>query len=176
MRNIYIVNKGMYGALDVFGPTIEFLTSPEEVDAYCVMIGTIPPGISVPLHSHPDLESFFLISGTVQAFAPRGNSFEWQQVRPGEFVHVPSNVRHAWRNTSGEPAVQLVTTTPKIGRFFQEIGRPVKGGTPLPPPTPDELQRFALVAAKYNYWIGSPRKMPRSEFAYLRERRAWPRL
>jgi quercetin dioxygenase-like cupin family protein len=51
----------------VFGPTVEFLTSPENPAAvYCVMRGTIPAGLSVSLHSHGDDESFFVLSGAVQ--------------------------------------------------------------------------------------------------------------
>jgi uncharacterized RmlC-like cupin family protein len=111
---------------------------------------------SVPLHSHSDIESFFLVSGAVQIVSQRDGKFEWLDVRSGELVHVPSNAKHAWRNTSNEPAVQLITTTPKLGRFFQEIGRPVTAGAPLPPPTLDELQHFMRVAADYNYWLGSP--------------------
>jgi quercetin dioxygenase-like cupin family protein len=157
MQSAHIVNEGTYGVLDVFGPTLEFLISPEEADGTCcVMTGTIPPGVSVPLHSHPDIESFCLVSGGVQVASQREGKFEWLDVRPGEFVHVPSNARHAWRNTSSEPAVQLITTTPKLGRFFQEVGRPVTPGTPLLPPTPDDLQHFMRIAAKYNYWLGSP--------------------
>jgi quercetin dioxygenase-like cupin family protein len=156
MLNTLIVNQGTYGALDVFGPTIEFLTLPEESDiAYCVMKGTIPSGSSTPLHSHPDIESFFLVSGSVQVLSQRREKFEWQDVRPGEFVHVPSNAKHAFRNISGQPVVQLITTTPKLGRFLQEVGRPITPGAPLPPPTPDDLQHFVSVAAKYNYWLGN---------------------
>jgi hypothetical protein len=119
------------------------------------MTGTIPPGVSVPLHSHPDIESFLLVSGAVRALSQRDGKFEWLDVRPGELVHVPSNAKHAWRNTSSEPAVQLITTTPKLGRFFQEIGRPITAGAPLLPSTPDDLQHFTRVAAKYNYWLGT---------------------
>jgi quercetin dioxygenase-like cupin family protein len=157
MQGTHIVNEGTYGILDVFGPTLEFLVLPEEADgAYCVMTGTIPPGVSVPLHSHPDIESFYLVSGTRQIMSQRDGEFEWLDVRPGEFVHVPSNAKHAWRNRSNEPAVQLITTTRKLGRFFQEIGRPVTAGAHLPPPTLDEVQHFMRVAAKYNYWLGGP--------------------
>jgi uncharacterized RmlC-like cupin family protein len=109
----------------------------------------------VPLHSHPDIESFFLVSGAVQVLSQQDGTFEWLDVRPGELVHVPSNAKHAWRNTSSEPAVQLITTTSKLGRFFEEIGRPVATRAPLPPPTLDELQHFMRVAAKYNYWLGN---------------------
>jgi hypothetical protein len=54
--------------VDLLGPTVEFLTSPQEprID-FCVLRGVIPPSVSVPLHSHPDTEDFFVISGEVQA-------------------------------------------------------------------------------------------------------------
>jgi len=53
--------------IDIFGPTVEFLTSPEDARGdFCVMRGVIPPGVSVPLHSHDETESFFVISGTKQ--------------------------------------------------------------------------------------------------------------
>jgi quercetin dioxygenase-like cupin family protein len=157
MQSTHIVYKGMYGALDVLGPTIEFLTPPDDRDAgYCVMRGTIPPGVSVPLHSHADFESFFRISGAVQVLAQRNDGFEWLDVKKGDFVHIPGNAKHAFRNTSNEPVVQLISTTPALGRFFQEIGRPIVAGVPTRAPTPDELQQFASIAASYHYWLGSP--------------------
>ena len=53
---------------DVFGPTVEFLTSPQDVhNDFCVLKGVIPPGVSIPLHSHPDTEDFFVLSGQAQA-------------------------------------------------------------------------------------------------------------
>jgi quercetin dioxygenase-like cupin family protein len=158
MQCAHSVHEGTHGVLDVFGSTLEFLIFPEDADgrAYGVMTGKIPPSVSVPLHSHPDIESFFLVSGALQIMSQRDGNFEWLEVGPGELVHIPSNAKHAWRNTSSEPAVQLITTTPQLGRFFQEIGRPVRAGAALSPSTLDELQHFMRVAAKYNYWLGSP--------------------
>ncbi|SRR5581483_4852251 len=144
------------GVLDVLGPTVEFLTPPGEAGSvYCVMKGIIPPEVSVPLHSHHDAESFFVLSGTIHVLSQGDNGFEWLTAHEGEFVHVPGNAKHAFRNTSGSPVVQLMTT-PKIGRFFREIGRPVSVGAPPRPPTPGELQHFAKVAAEYGYWNASP--------------------
>jgi quercetin dioxygenase-like cupin family protein len=149
-----LVPPGTHCVLDIFGPTVEFLTSPAGSDGdYCVMIGTIPPGVSVPLHSHPDPESFYLLSGAVRALSQRDDHFEWLNVKPGEFVHEPSGVKHAFL---GEPAVPLITTTSKLGRFVQEIGRPVTPGTFPAPPTSDDLQRLMRVSAKYDHWVGSP--------------------
>lgn len=156
MNAIHIAERGQ-GSLDVFGPTVEFLKRPEAAGgSYCVMLGTIPAGVSVPLHSHPDVESFFLLSGAVEALSYEGEKFDWLPIKPGEFVHVPSNAKHAWRNVSSGPALQLIVTTPKLGRFFQEIGRPVTAGVPLPSPTPDALRTFFRISAEYGYWLGSP--------------------
>ena len=119
MKASHLVKRGTYRILDLFGPTVEFLTAPEDSDAvYCVMIGTIPPGMFVPLHSHADVESFYLLSGSVQVLSDQSDMLEWLNVKSGEFVQVPSNAKHAFRNTSTEPIVQLITTTPRIGKFF----------------------------------------------------------
>jgi quercetin dioxygenase-like cupin family protein len=158
MQSAHLISKEIRCVLDVLGPTVEFLTDPqEEPDLfYCMMLGTIPPGVSVPLHSHADVESFFVISGTVQVLSCEGNRFEWLSAEVGDFVHVPGHAKHAFRNTSTEPVQMLITTTPKIGKFFQEIGRPAVAGARLKPPGPDDLQRFAHLAASYGHWLGSP--------------------
>jgi hypothetical protein len=63
--------------LDLFGPTVEFLTSPQEASIdFCVLKGVIPPNVSVPLHSHPDTEDFFVISGEVQALRQGAQGYE----------------------------------------------------------------------------------------------------
>jgi quercetin dioxygenase-like cupin family protein len=143
--------------LDVLGPTVEFLVLPSEDDArYCVLKGDIPPGVSIPLHSHPDDESFFLISGRVQALEQRNGGFEWTNMNAGDFRHVPQRVRHAWKNQSNEPAIAIIVTTARLGRFFQEIGRPVVAGTNPEPPSLVDVQRFAEIAARYNHWLASP--------------------
>jgi quercetin dioxygenase-like cupin family protein len=53
--------------LELFGPTVEYLTSPQDTqNDFCVLKGTIPPGVFVPLHSHPDTEDFLVISGELE--------------------------------------------------------------------------------------------------------------
>jgi hypothetical protein len=50
--------------------------------------------------------------------------------------------------------VNLIITTKRLGRFFQEVGRPA---TDAPQPvTPEELARFAAICAKYGYWNATP--------------------
>jgi quercetin dioxygenase-like cupin family protein len=143
-------NEKSHVVLDVLGPTVKFLVLPSEDDAgYCVLKGTIPPGVSVPIHSHPDDESFFLLSGSVRALEERKNRFEWANMKAGGFRHVPQNVRHAWKNQSNEPAIAIVVTTSRLGRFFQEVGRPIAANPA--PPSPADVQRFAETAARYHH-------------------------
>jgi quercetin dioxygenase-like cupin family protein len=141
--------------LDVLGPTVEFLTSPHEAhNDLCVMRGVIPPNVFIPLHSHADVEDFFLLSGQAQALKQVPGGYEWIDGKAGDLIHIPSGVPHAWRNVSTEPLVVLIFTTPKIGRFFQQVGRPLTG-TPQSV-TPEDLTRFLSVSAEYGYWNATP--------------------
>jgi uncharacterized RmlC-like cupin family protein len=114
----------------------------------------IPPGAFVPLHSHLDTEDFLVISGDAQVLKQVSGGYEWITGKAGDYVHVSGGVPHAWRNVSSQPVVILIHTTLKMGRFFQEVGRPVKS-TPQPV-TPEELAHFANVSAKYGYWNATP--------------------
>ena len=97
-----------------------------------------------------------LLSGRLQALDQQKNGFEWINMNAGEYRHVPQDVRHAWKNESNEPAVTIIVTTPRLGRFFQEIGRPVTADAFPQPPSPADIQRFVETAARYDYWLGSP--------------------
>lgn len=134
MHTAYIVSKGIYGIFDVFGPIVEFLGSPEEPGAvFCLMRGTVPPGVPGPLHSHPDAGSFFTLSGTVQVLSQNEDRFDWFDVKSGDFVQISGGTKHAFRNTSSEPVVPTGATS-----------------------ATEDLQRFARVAAEYEHWLGSP--------------------
>jgi quercetin dioxygenase-like cupin family protein len=149
-------NKKSHAVLDVLGPTVEFLVLPSECAGdYCVIRGTVPPGVSVPLHSHPNNESFFLLSGSVQALEQRKNAFKWINMNAGDFRHVASEVRHAWKNEPDEPAVAIIVTTPRLGRFFQEAGRPVPPDASPQAPSPRMFNVFDEVAARCHHWLAS---------------------
>jgi quercetin dioxygenase-like cupin family protein len=142
-------------AFEFFGPTVEFLTSPDdEHNDFCVLRGTIPPGVSVPLHSHRDTEDFLVISGSVEGLRHDSEGYKWIAAKAGDYIHVPSGAQHAWRNTADEPVVTLIITTKTLGRFFREAGRPATGAPQAV--TPEALARFAAISAKYNYWNATP--------------------
>ena len=144
-------------ALEVFGPSVQFLVAPQPSDeAPCVMKGTIPPGVSVPMHSHAGIEAFIVLSGDVEVLSDEGGKAHWIAAGPGDFIEVPSNAKHGFRNRSQHPVIQLITTTSKLGRFFREVGRPVIRGERVDPPSPDEIQRFVKTAERYGYWLATP--------------------
>src|SRR5215813_7015459 len=90
-----------------------------------VFRGVIPPGVSMPWHSHPDTEDFFILFGEGQLLRQASQAYEWIVGKAGNYFHVPRGTPHAWRNVSSEPLVALIITSARLGRFFQEIGRPV---------------------------------------------------
>ncbi len=84
--------------LDVFGPTVEFLTSPQDAqNDFCVLKGTIPPGVFVPLHSHPDTEDFIVTSGEVQILRQDTEGYEWIVAKAGDYIHMPSGAPRSHR-------------------------------------------------------------------------------
>jgi quercetin dioxygenase-like cupin family protein len=142
-----------YATLDVFGPTVEFVTGPDDPAAgFWVMRGVLPPGVVVPLHSHDDAEDFFILAGTQQVLTMSDHGLQWRDVNAGDYVHIPAGVPHAHRNVSDDPAVELVVTTARLGRFFQEVAR----FDTRQPPTPAELAEFVAAATSYGYDLGTP--------------------
>jgi quercetin dioxygenase-like cupin family protein len=136
---------------------MEILASPEEVgDEICLIRGTLPPGVAVPLHSHPDLEVFYILNGTAESFQSKGGKSEWTTVGEGAVVVVPGNVKHAWRNTSSLPATVVLVTTANMYRFFSEITKPFDPSRRPAAPTPEEMNKLFTAAARYGFWMASP--------------------
>jgi quercetin dioxygenase-like cupin family protein len=154
--SVRVVNVSEHPVLDVFGPTVQFFTTPEEADGQlCVMKG-IPIGAMVSMHSHADVECFLMVSGQQEVLQEVDGKFSWILCKPGDFIQVTSGAKHAFRNPFAEPAVSIVSTTGKLGRFFQEVGRLVYPGPPMSPPRPEELQHFMDVCNRYDYWVAPP--------------------
>lgn len=148
-----IAKAGQGIALDLGGPIIEPFTLSAE-DAYCVMKGTLSAGVSVPLHSHGDSESFYALSGEAQVLLQTEGGLEWQTVRQGDFVHIPGETKHAWRNRSTDPFEAIITTTPKLGRFLRELGELIRAGGGVM--SAQILQRLTEMEKRYGYWSASP--------------------
>jgi quercetin dioxygenase-like cupin family protein len=149
-----VSKAGERAVLDALGPKIEPLTSMEE-ESYCVIKGTIPPGVSVPLHSHSDAESFYVLSGEAQVLVQSEDGLDWQTLKPGDFVQIPGDAKHAWRNISDQPMEALITTTPKLGNALREMSEPARGRD-LGSHGPQHMERLAEISERYGYWMASP--------------------
>lgn len=140
--------------LEVFGPTVELLTTPDDDAEICVMRAVVPPGATVPLHSHDDYEGFFIVSGRQQVLVEGAQGLTWVEAGAGDYIQIPGGAPHAHRNVTADPAVDLVVTTARLGRFFREVGVPVADA--VRSASPERLARFVEVATAYGYWLGSP--------------------
>src|SRR3979490_2222757 len=54
-----------------FGPLVMFVTKISETDDYCVAHSMFPTGVFVPVHSHEDRETFYVISGKLEYWKRR---------------------------------------------------------------------------------------------------------
>lgn len=129
-------------------PINEFLTeiSDKEGD-FCVMRCTLPAEAVVPMHSHADRETFYVLSGKPDAL--RGD--RWEELRPGDVFDVRDGTKHAWRNSSRAAASMICVTTTKLARFLQEISIPVDDSV-----AEDPAQRFLRLVHANGYWLASP--------------------
>ena len=116
----------------VLGVLLQFLSTPEQInDQIGVMRGTVPSGVVIPLHSHPDPEIFYVLNGSLEVFQAEGPSAGWQTVNAAEVVSIPGNVRHAVRNTSPNPMTSIIVTKQELYSFFRELARPsIRTGLP----------------------------------------------
>jgi quercetin dioxygenase-like cupin family protein len=129
--------------------------SPSSEDAYCIIRGTIPPDGSVPLHSHSDAESFYVLDGEAEALMQTDRGLEWGKLTPGDFIHIPGGAKHAWRNPSTKPLSTLVACTAKLGRALREMAVfTSENGTQFP--SQADMQRIVEISERYGYWLATP--------------------
>jgi quercetin dioxygenase-like cupin family protein len=141
---------------DIFGVQLDFLIAPEQASGQISLYrGTLPPGIVVPLHSHPEPEVFYVLEGALEVYQESGAQQGWSTLRPGNVLAIRGDVKHALRNTSSSPATTVLVTPDQLYKFFREIAKPL-GTLPAAPPSPEQMQHLFVAAAKYSYWMGSP--------------------
>ncbi len=141
---------------DLFGVQLQFLLAPDQTNGQISLYrGTIPPGIVVPLHSHPEPEMFYVLDGHLEVYQKAGAQNGWSTTRAGNVIAILGDVKHALRNTSPSPATTLAIAQDQLYSFFREVAKPFDGQRPAPP-SPEEMRHLFAVAAKYAYWMGSP--------------------
>ena len=141
----------------VVGTHLRFISTPEQNRAdVSVMIGGIPATAVIPLHSHADPEVFYLLEGSMDVFQDDGISSGWQTATLGEAVTIAGGVKHALRNPGATAVSTVLVSQEQLYRFFRELAEPLEPGASPPVPTPEVMLRLFEVAARYQYWIGSP--------------------
>jgi quercetin dioxygenase-like cupin family protein len=69
---------------------------PSTEDAYRVVWATIPPGGRAALHCHTDAASLYVLSEEAEALVQTTGGLEWQMLRPGDIIHIPTTgAQHA---------------------------------------------------------------------------------
>ena len=139
----------------VLGTLLQFLSTPNQNgDDISVMMGSIPSGVVIPLHSHADPEIFYILEGTVEVYV--GSQNLWRLMKTGDVLTIPGNVRHALRNSSTSMMKTFMVSKKNIYSFFRELARPLAAAGTLPLPASNEMSALFQAAAKYGYWLGSP--------------------
>lgn len=132
---------------EVMGPLVG-LPSTQDGGDYAVIRAIIPRGVVVPLHSHPDRETFVVMEGRIRACL----DVDWQHYEAGDVIEIGPNVKHAIHNDGDMDAAVVLVTTARMAQFFSEVG--ARGEQARP--TPERIDHFLERSAAYGYWNGAP--------------------
>jgi quercetin dioxygenase-like cupin family protein len=131
------------------GDTYRFLVTGEETGgSYFTMHAVVPPGGGPPPHiHHREEEQFYVLEGSMTF------RVESQIIHAvaGDFIHVPRNTIHHFRNEGSLPARMLISYSPAgIEKLFETVFTAVTDAS-LPPPawTDDDTARFIALEAFY---------------------------
>ena len=140
--------KEVFSLQNHLRPMNEYLTevSNNEGD-YCVIRCSLPAGAAVPMHSHADRETFYVVSGNPAAL----NGDRWEKLGPGDVFDVRDGDKHAWRNSSQLVASMICVTTTRLARFLQDISVSAAGLS-----AEEQAQRFLELVHANGYWLASP--------------------
>jgi len=139
------------------GVLLQFLASPDEVgDAICLIRGTMPPKVVVPLHKHADPELLYVLEGSLQVYRSNEAASGWTDAGAGDAIIIPGSVKHALRNISSVRVTLALVTKSELYSFFRELARPFNPNQPAVARGSEAMQQLFEVAAKYGYWLGSP--------------------
>jgi quercetin dioxygenase-like cupin family protein len=117
--------------------TTRFITLADTTDGRLGLFhhSMLPGATGAAPHYHTRIsESFYIISGEVTLHDGKG----WRTATAGDFLHVPENAVHGFRNDSGKTAEMLIIFTPAENReeYFEGLARLVANGNR---PTREEM-------------------------------------
>lgn len=131
------------------GDLYTFLATGEETNgAYFQFEALIPPGGGPPPHiHHNEAESFYLAQGKLEMRL--GDAVV--AARAGDFVNVPRDTIHGFKNVGTEPAKVIVTFVPAgFEKYIEDVFTPVTDRNATPPaPTPELIERMTEAAPRH---------------------------
>jgi quercetin dioxygenase-like cupin family protein len=149
-----VARKGDEGRAYWFlGGLYEVLLSAEDTGGQLtVMRFTAPPGAGSPPHTHPGLESMYVVSGELEVHI----GDEVVTAGAGAQFYFPAGTRE-WFTATTEATVLATYVPGGIDKFFAESGEPAAARI-LPPPsdTPPDFERIVATAARYGMDIQPP--------------------
>ncbi len=129
-------------------PVNQYLTEvTQDKRDYCVILCTLPRGVVVPLHSHADRETFYVIGGNPDVFW----GDHWETLSPGNVLDAQNGIRHAWRNSGKATVSMLCVTTMRMARFLRDAA---VGSDSLSSSV--DTERFLRLVRENGYWLASP--------------------
>jgi quercetin dioxygenase-like cupin family protein len=126
------------------------LTGEQTGGRFALWEGVLPRDAAPPLHSHPQDETFYVLEGTVLAWA--GEPVEEPQAcGEGAAVFVPGGTPHAFRVVSDTARMLFISTPAGIENFVHALAEPA--AWPWLPPPPDgprvSTERLAAVEREH---------------------------
>ena len=102
---------------------------------------SVPPGGGPVPHAHNDqAETFYMLDGELE-FLDGDKTFT---AVAGDFVHVPTGIRHCFTNKGSHTARMIFMFTPGgPEEAFLQLAEPARPGEQPPPFTPEQFERLA---------------------------------
>ena len=139
---------------ELLGVELEWrLTDTETGNRYCVLEATIPPGVMVPPHRHPDQKAFLVLEGAPEFATESSCGPEWCFAIPGDMINVSPMSLHGIRNPTTSDVRVLITCTPNFGRFLEDAGLPFHTHSPHRSriPSPTQVNRVLEIGRRYGH-------------------------
>jgi quercetin dioxygenase-like cupin family protein len=127
--------------------SIRYLIDGSQTDSMGMFELTVQPGANVPPpHSHTNNEEIvYVVEGALRYSV----GADTRDLHPGESMHTPKGIVHAFSNPFPDTARALIVLSPDIGvQYFVDIGEMVnRGGPPDKAALAAVMQRYGLAPA-----------------------------
>lgn len=155
-NSVSLTQAGEGTTVDVLGVKLtRKLSAAETGDQFAVIEALVPAGVGVPMHNHPEFETFYVLSGEVNFFRMTNGNVETLKATPGTTVSIPCFAYHGFQNTGASVATMLIVCAEGIEKFFDAAGIPIEE-VPPGPPSAEDIQRVVRVAESFGHTFVRP--------------------